>query len=333
MRAPASQQQVIISTFPPCRDGIARYADQQARQLGSEVTRIGHPGSVADRTLRLSGWFRPLSLLRATRRNDHLILHWHPAFFLVGRRPSRILTWLSLAHVARRRATTVVVHEPTVVKTRSERRAAGHFWRSARTVSFHSGAEQVRETERFPEIARRSVVIEHSAHFEPAAHVDQAEAREVLGLERDVAQLLCIGFLGRHKGFDRAVRAFAKLPPGAARLSVVGSILYDTPELEQYVVELDDLVRRTPGAELRRDYVSDECFDLWLRAADGVILPYREISSSSVLARARIMGTPAIVTPVGALPEQAGASDSIVESDEALLEAMANLLTARQVSG
>ena len=49
-------------------------------------------------------------------------------------------------------------------------------------------------------------------------------ARAALGLPADEHVFLCIGFVQPHKGFDRAVRAFAGLAAQGARLDVVGSV-------------------------------------------------------------------------------------------------------------
>jgi glycosyltransferase involved in cell wall biosynthesis len=69
-------------------------------------------------------------------------------------------------------------------------------------------------------------------------------------------------------------------------------------------------------------YVDDGDFDRWVAAADWVVLPYRRSWSSGVLARAHAFGTPAIVSGVGGLREQAGSGDMVVEDDEGLRRAM-----------
>jgi glycosyltransferase involved in cell wall biosynthesis len=72
---------------------------------------------------------------------------------------------------------------------------------------------------------------------------------------------------------------------------------------------------------LIEDYVPADEFDAWIAAADRVILPYRMSWSSGALARARAIGTPAIVSDTGGLPEQAG-PDDVVFRDDAELAAL-----------
>src|ERR671935_156480 len=76
----------------------------------------------------------------------------------------------------------------------------------------------------------------------------------------------------------------------------------------------------TPGVELLDRYVPDEEFDAWIAAADAVVLPYRRAWSSGVLARAQTIGTPAIVSDVGGLADQAGPGDRIFHDDGELRE-------------
>jgi glycosyltransferase involved in cell wall biosynthesis len=104
---------------------------------------------------------------------------------------------------------------------------------------------------------------------------------------------------------------------------ILGSVKDRTMDNLAYVGRLRDLVDRTPGAQLRTDYLDDEAFDRWIAAADRVVLPYRRSWSSGILARARRLGTPAIVSAVGGLPEQAGPDDEVFTTDEDLVDLMA----------
>lgn len=70
---------------------------------------------------------------------------------------------------------------------------------------------------------------------------------------------------------------WARSPPSAPScgLRAGGGALVPRPPHE-----LRALVAATPGAMLREGYLSDETFDVWLVAADLVVLPYRHIWSS-----------------------------------------------------
>ena len=148
-------------------------------------------------------------------------------------------------------------------------------------------------------------------------------ARQRLGIEgSDGPVFLSAGFLQPSKGFDRAVEALAASRTNGARLYIVGSVREESPATQAYLLELRERCAGVPGATLVERYVGDEEFDLWLAAADWLVLPYRRSWSSGVLARAHALGTPAIVARVGGLPEQAGKNDVVFDDDDELTQAL-----------
>jgi hypothetical protein len=100
----------------------------------------------------------------------------------------------------------------------------------------------------------------------------------------------------------------------------VGSVRDDPAEDREYVERLRSRCLEVLGAHLVERFVSEEEFDLWVSAADRVVLAYRRAWSSGVLARAQELATPAIVCDVGGLAEQASEADVVVEGDEGLVE-------------
>lgn len=327
----------LISTFPPSRDGIARYAAQLAaahEKRGTQVMRVAFPGGHGDLVLPLRGGVRILRLLRLTRRCDSLILMWHPGLYLYGGPLRASFTYLALALVMRARRTEAVIHEPEPELTpcnvplawlASVLRSVRHFcWRQAAQISFHSARERdgfLREVGLL--LPDRVTIVPHHRAFVPSARMSRSCARRRLGIEAAPHVFLCIGFLGPHKGFDRAINAFRLLGRDDARLFIVGSELdAENKVVAEHIRLLAQLARQAPGIHLIHKYVSDEEFDLWLQAADTLLLPYRLISSSGVLGRARMLNVRAIVMDVGGLREQAGAADVIVDDDTSLLEAM-----------
>jgi GT2 family glycosyltransferase/glycosyltransferase involved in cell wall biosynthesis len=334
----------VVSTFPPRRDGIARYADQFARGLrgrGVHVKRIGFPGSRADHCVRLDGRLRALALLADMRRKDELILMWHPEFFITGRAWDRTAAYISLGLLTRVPRTTVIVHEPDAsggspreglraVADALEERARTWFWNSPAELAFHSERERDEFVSTHLGLRRgkRLTVTAHGKYFRPYVSATRNEARRRLGLDHGLL-FLCIGFIGRHKGFDRAVCAFAELPRGVANLQIVGSLLYDTNEARAYIEDLRQLVERVEGAHMEDRFLDDEELDLWIQAADAVLAPYRSAASSGIVARARLLGTQVVATAVGGIPEQLGSGDILVATDDELTQALSDISSAR----
>jgi glycosyltransferase involved in cell wall biosynthesis len=184
-------------------------------------------------------------------------------------------------------------------------------------LRFHTAAERA-ALERAYRIRTRSALIAHADSVTVHLRLSREEARTRLGLEADGRVFVCAGFLHADKGFDRAVRAFARAgSPGA--LFVVGSVRLPSDETAAFVRELRGLCERTEGVTLIERFVSDDEFDLWMSAADRAVFPYRRAWSSGALARAQRLGVPALVAEVGGLPEQAEATDAVFGSDEELV--------------
>src|SRR5205823_11174983 len=108
----------------------------------------------------------------------------------------------------------VWVHEYEYEETRrswARRRAALLAFSQVDRIVFHSKRERALFLEAVPVQPRRTAVVEHGESFRPRTVMSRAEARESLGIEPDSFVFLCIGFIQRHKGFDRAVRAFSRV--------------------------------------------------------------------------------------------------------------------------
>src|SRR5690242_10526037 len=66
---------MVVSTLPPCRDGIAAYASQMVlslREAGHGVRAVGLPGSDADAVLDVAGGARPLRLIPHCRGSSRV---------------------------------------------------------------------------------------------------------------------------------------------------------------------------------------------------------------------------------------------------------------------
>lgn len=307
---------LMVTPYPPNRDGIAAYAVQSVRALraaGHDVEVLSPGPSAAHHHLDLSGPRGALALAKRVRAYDRVIVQFHPDFFYpVTMSPQeRARESLALALAFRRcREVHVVVHE---IDGRHGRRgtidgqAARRLWRSASQIIVHTEREREEFSQNFGVPRSRIAVTDHGANFVSHTRHDRASARASLEVPAEAFIFLSIGFIQPHKGFDRAVRAFANLGVEQARLDVVGSVRVEEPGYVTYSEELAALVEATDGAYLHEGFVSDELFDRWIVASDVVVLPYRTIWSSGVLERARLFGRMVIATAVGGLPEQAAA--------------------------
>ncbi|MBW3642750.1 MAG: glycosyltransferase family 4 protein [Actinobacteria bacterium] len=325
---------LMVTPYPPARDGIAAYAVQEVARLrreGHDVEVLSPTPSAAHHHLDLARRCAPLALAARLRSYDRVIVQFHPdVFYPPGATPGRhVETSIALAGAFAAAAAAggeveVRVHEADYNLSRRSLRALGMrlMWRQVRRVVVHTEAERGSFAATFGISPAGLAVADHGSHFSPRTTLDRAGARRRLGLPEDETMFLAIGFIQPHKGFDRAVRAFARVRPPRARLEVVGSVRVEEPAYLDHLDELRALVGATPGAALREGYLSDEAFDVWLVAADVVVLPYRHIWSSGVLERASMFDRPVIATRVGGLAAQAPPGTVLVEDDDELAEAM-----------
>jgi len=196
-------------------------------------------------------------------------------------------------------------------------------WRLAPRIVFHTVTE-IERFERYYGIRLPKSHIEIRTHhqvFQRFSSYTRTTARRRFGIAEDRLVFLCIGFLQQHKGFHRAMQAFAQANLADAELYVVGSMRVAAPENQQYVSQLRSLVAGRSTTHLIESFVNNEDFDAWITAADWVVLPYSEIWSSGVLARTRLLERPAIVSAVGGLPDQVSDRDLLFSTDAELISA------------
>lgn len=312
---------LMVSPFAPYRDGIATYALSELRRLrsrGEEVDVLSPVPSAARWHLPLGNAAGLALLAKQAADYERVVVQFGPEL-LFGRCRSaaeRVAVWAGLAALARFRPVDLRIHEieyEPLKRHRIERRMARTALAAAERVTVHTSAERLA----LADAVGHSLpieVIDHGQHFEPAVERSQMEAREELRLDPERHLFVGIGFLQHHKGFDLAIDAFERLAsivqpdPGggaAAELHIVGSARVDDPGINDYVLQLHNRSAQTPHAYVHERFVSDVEFDLWLQAADTVVLPYREIWSSGVIERARMFEVPVIASDLRQLRDQA----------------------------
>lgn len=303
---------LLVTPFAPYRDGIATYAAQELRRLrndGHDVEVLSPVPSAAHHHLPLGGVRGAAMLVKRATRYERVIVQFGPEL-LFGRcraATERVAVWTSLAAMARATRLDLRLHEVEygpLDQNPAERRAARLALRWADRVTVHTEPERVRLSELLGPVTDRVEIIDHGVNFVPAVTCTAAEAKAELGLPADEFVFLSIGFLQHHKGFDRAVEAFTLADLPRSSLHIVGSGRVDHPDIGRYVASLERICARTSGVELHNRYVSDDQFDLWLTAADAVVLPYREIWSSGVVERARLFDKPVIASDLQQLRHQ-----------------------------
>ena len=302
---------LLVSPFAPYRDGIAAYALQELRRLreASQEVEVCSPlPSAARWHLPLGGPRGMAQLVARAGAYERVVLQFGPelAFGRCRSAAERVGVWVGLAALARRRPLDVRIHEieyGPLDQNPMERRAARLALAAADRVTVHTEAER-EAIHRLLGVGDRIEVVDHGRDFRPAVRRTMAEARDQLGLPATGYRFVAIGFLQHHKGFDLAVDAVDRLN-GDVHLDIVGSARVDHPDIARYVAGLRGRCAQVANATLHEGFVSDVEFDLWLQAADAVVLPYREIWSSGVVERARLFSVQVVASDLPQLRDQA----------------------------
>ena len=266
---------------PPLPDGYVR--EELFVPRSSRLLR-GRPRARLRRVLKGAEYVP--SIRRLLRRIDALepdVVHiqWLP-------RPELDVRWLR--RIARSRPTVLTAHNALPRRARAYdpwREALGTVERvvvtSSRAVEVIAGLG----------VERAKVVrIPHAVFDVPSGETPGPPTGRTL---------LFFGLIRRHKGLDLLVSALPevlrRIPD--ARLVVAG----DPLEPIAPVQELASSLAVSDRIEWRLGFVPDSDVPSLVASAAALVLPYREIDSSGVLALAIGHGRPAVVTDVGSIGE------------------------------
>lgn len=207
------------------------------------------------------------------------------------------------------------------------------YYRQFDLIIVHSGRGQrflVRELGVDPD---RLSVIPHGEYgfFAADRELDRQRAREVLGLDPGVTWYLFFGHIDEYKGLDVALRALGLLRRQEDGGPAAGIIVAGNPGGEGFdayakLIEEEGLGSRV---SLHLGHVPIADIQLYFKAADAVLLPYRESSTSGLAHLAMGFSLPVIASDIGGLPalvESAGAGLIVEPGDAAGLAAAMGLL-------
>jgi D-inositol-3-phosphate glycosyltransferase len=140
----------------------------------------------------------------------------------------------------------------------------------------------------------------------PDTEVTPAEAKKKLGLRHDEKAILFFGRIREYKGIEHLLAAFHLLLAKDAnyRLIVAGEPKKGS---EAYRDEIQQRVKKEFKPEqivLKMQFIPDKEMELYLKAADVLVLPYKEIFQSGVLFLAYSFGLPVVATDVGSFREE-----------------------------
>lgn len=155
--------------------------------------------------------------------------------------------------------------------------------------------------------ARISVIPLGINNFAPQTDLTPAEAKQRLGLRPDEKAILFFGRITPYKGLEILVEAFQKSlsPTDNYRLLIAGRP-EEATEASYWLPIRNDLSEavRKGRVLLRAKHIPDGETELYFKAADVLVLPYRDIYQSGILFLGYSFGLPSLAANVGSLKDE-----------------------------
>lgn len=147
--------------------------------------------------------------------------------------------------------------------------------------------------------AARIHVIEPGA-FTKSLTLEQHTARRILGLDPEVPIILFFGFIKPYKGLEILLDSLPRVRAELKKfqLLVAGEFMESVSNYRKWLAKegLSDFVQWFEG------YMPEEKSRCYFAAANTVVLPYLEASSSAVLLQAYSASRPVVASAVGDIP-------------------------------
>ena len=144
-------------------------------------------------------------------------------------------------------------------------------------------------------------------NFAPQTNLTPAEAKRRLGIRSEEKAILFFGRITPYKGLEILVKAFQEglSPSDNYRLMIAGRP-EDATEAEYWVPIREKLREDVQKGRvlLRAEHIPDDETELFFKAADALVLPYRDIYQSGILFLGYSFGLPALAANVGSLKDE-----------------------------
>lgn len=140
----------------------------------------------------------------------------------------------------------------------------------------------------------------------PETTLAPAEAKQRIGLTEDERVVLFFGRIRPYKGIESLLDACRLIP--SAEQKRIRLVIAGEPKKgsEEYLHEIQEIVKKDFNPEqilLRFQLIPDDEIEVYFKAADVLVLPYKEIFQSGILFLAYSFGLPVIATDVGSFRE------------------------------
>lgn len=243
---------------------------------------------------------------------DVLHMHWAPTSRIRGNSRRRVkrtsLELMLLLRAARLRGMKIVwtAHDIGAHDRRVHEDLEKPYWTRVAyyldaLISLSATAlDQVRN--RYPALNTVPAFITRHGHYCGAypRTVGPAASRAMLGISPDATVYAFVGQLRPYKNLPALLRAFRNVSDPNAVLVIAGML-----KLDDTRAEFDELAAADTRVKVFGGFIDDESMQLYLEAADLVVLPYRDILNSGSAILAVSFDRPVLVPAHGSMIELA----------------------------
>jgi D-inositol-3-phosphate glycosyltransferase len=253
---------------------------------------------------RVSGYYGKLICYAATAKPRLFHILWNNKFELFDR------TLLMLYYRLLGKKIVYTAHNVNAGKrdhtdTRLNRLSLRLQYRLADHIFVHTEEMKIELIQEFDVPPSRVSVIPFGINNAvPHTGLTPAEAKQRLGIQSGEKAILFFGNITPYKGLEYLTRAFQQVTSKHEnyRLIIAGK-----PSNSDYWTSIRDTIREDVHRGrilLRSDFIPDAETELYFKAADVLVLPYRHIYQSGVLFLGYSFGLPALVADVGSLKDE-----------------------------
>jgi beta-1,4-mannosyltransferase len=180
------------------------------------------------------------------------------------------------------------------------------FWsavaRRVDAVIHPSVAGQEAVEARYPELAHRPHAVVPLGHFRGAYPdtVSRQNARAGFGIPDGARVVAFLGLVRPYKNVPHLIRTVRALPREAGEVVL---LVGGSPHSAALADEVREAAGGDPRVHLALEHVPDDDIQRYLRAADLVVLPFRDITNSASALLALSFDRPVLVPALGAMGE------------------------------
>ena len=259
------------------------------------------------KTARILIYYTKLVRYAATAKPKIFHILWNNKFLHFDR------TLLTYYYKLLGKKVVLTVHNVNTEKRDNKDTALNRFtlriqYRLADHLFVHTERMKQELIEEFGVHAERISVIPLGINnFAPQTDLTPAEAKRRLGIRPQEKAILFFGRITPYKGLEILVEAFQKgLPPADNyRLMIAGRPEEATEA--SYWLPIREALRedvQKGRVLLRAEHIPDNETELYFKAADVLVLPYRDIYQSGILFLGYSFGLPSLAADVGSLRDE-----------------------------